>query len=64
MLILVLMEKGCKWGVALFRLSRLPEDAGATRDAWQAQRFTPVGPCLQIPWIGPLQTDPFPSALL
>jgi hypothetical protein len=63
-LILGLREKGYKWGVAPFRLPRLPEDAGAALNAWQAQRFTPVGPRLQIPWIGALQTDPFPSALL
>lgn len=63
-LILGLRENGCKWGFAPFRLSRLPEDAGAASDAWQARRFTTVGPGLQILWAGALQTDPFPRALL
>lgn len=49
-LILGLREEGCKWGVAPFRPSRLPGDAGATWDgwleAWQAQRFIPIGPRL------------------
>lgn len=48
-------------GACPFRLSRLPEDAGAASDALQAQRFTPVGPRLQIPWVGALKTDPFPK---
>lgn len=61
---LILREKRSKWGVAPFRLPRLPDDAGAASDAWQAQRFIPVGSRLQIPWVGALQTDPFPGALL
>lgn len=59
-LILGLRENGCQcvWGGAPFRLSRQPEDAGAASDAWQAQRFTPVGLRLRIPWVGALHTDP------
>lgn len=52
-LILGLREKGCKWGVAPFRLSRLPEDAGAAWDGWQGRL---AGPGIYTNWLQALNS--------